>query len=441
MKKKVLALVLAIVVVAALCIGLVACNDGAIKFNETFMPEWDEEYATLEVPADFKFGLICLHGESSNYDKNFIESARKAFRELGLPESNLIIKTDIKENEECTTAARELVQQGCDIIFADSFGHEPYMSKVAAEAGNENIKFCHATGTTAHNPDAPANLYNAFASIYEGRYLAGIVAGMKLNQMIAAGKFKAEDAKIGYVGAFPYAEVKSGYTSFFLGARSVCPTVTMEVQFTSSWFDKLSEKSTAQALITRGCKLISQHADSDGAPNACEEAGVPNVSYNGSMIQSCSKTFLVSSRIDWAPYFKYVIAQTVNNKEIEKDWVGTIETGSVALTNLNADTVAPGTLQAVLKARAELVKGTRYVFDCSTFTVTGKNFDEAKMKVDAQGHLTSYKADVNTDAAFTPDTEAIEKVGDKYIFMESDAEGRRSAPYFDITIDGITLLN
>ena len=248
---------------------------------------------------------------------------------------------------------------------------------------------------------------------------------MKLNQMIEEGKFTAADAKIGYVGAFPYAEVKSGYTSFYLGAKSVCPSVTMEVQFTSSWYDVVAEKTTAEALIKRGCKLISQHADSMGAPNACEEAGVPNVSYNGSTIESCSKTFLVSSKINWAPYFKYIINQTAAKKSIDKDWLGTIQTNSVMLTNLNADTVAPGTLQAVLEARAKLVNGELYVFDCANFTVKGK-------------HLTEYMADVNTDDKFTPDTQVIKKIGEKYVFMESKF---RSAPYFDINIDGITLLN
>lgn len=424
MKKKALALVFAIVIVAVLCVGLVACNNGGgSNANELYMPDWDSNTEYVKIPADFKIGIICLHGEESTYDKNFIDAAYQAIRELGLTNKNILFKTNIPEGEECTTAAKELVTAGCNLIFADSFGHEPYLAKVAKE--NPNVNFCHATGTTAHNDDAPANLHNAFASIYEGRYLAGIVAGMKLNQMIEEGKFTAADAKIGYVGAFPYAEVKSGYTSFYLGAKSVCPSVTMEVQFTSSWYDVVAEKTTAEALIKRGCKLISQHADSMGAPNACEEAGVPNVSYNGSTIESCSKTFLVSSKINWAPYFKYIINQTAAKKSIDKDWLGTIQTNSVMLTNLNADTVAPGTLQAVLEARAKLVNGELYVFDCANFTVKGK-------------HLTEYMADVNTDDKFTPDTQVIEKIGEKYVFMESKF---RSAPYFDINIDGITLLN
>ena len=283
-----------------------------------------------------------------------------------------------------------------------------------------DVQFCHSTGTKAHT-EGLANYHNAFASIYEGRYLAGIVAGMKLNQMIENGEFTADEAKIGYVGAFTYAEVISGYTSFFLGARSVCPTATMEVTFTGSWYDETAEKEGAQKLINNGCKLISQHADSMGAPTACETAGVPNVSYNGSTMSAAPNTYLVSSRIDWAPYYKYAITACMNGEPIDADWTGTLQTGSVVLTELNDAVVAPGTAEAVEAAKAELEAGTRHVFDCSTFTVNGET-------------LTTSMADVDTDPAYEADTEAIV---DGY-FAESTF---RSAPYFQLAIDGITQLD
>ena len=244
---------------------------------------------------------------------------------------------------------------------------------------------------------------------------------MKLNEMIAAGEFTAEEAKMGYVGAFTYAEVISGYTSFFLGARSVCPTVTMDVQFTGSWYDENAEKEAATALINNGCKLISQHADSLGAPTACENANVPNVSYNGSTEASCPNTFIVSSRIDWEPYFTYMINCVKNGEKIDTDWTGTLATGSVVLTDINENVAAEGTQEKMDEVKAQLEDGTLHVFDTKTFTVNGET-------------LTSYKADVDTDEAYTPDTEVI---ADGY-FHESEY---RSAPYFDLRIDGITLLN
>ena len=391
--KKLAALLLALV----MCLSLCACGSG-----------------NNDSKTEMKVGFIFLHDENSTYDLNFINAAKAASEQLGVTP---VMKTNVPEGQECYDKAAELVDDGCSVIFADSFGHEDFMIQAAKEF--PNVQFCHATGTKAHTENL-SNYHNAFASIYEGRYLAGIVAGMKLNEMIAAGEFTAEEAKIGYVGAFTYAEVVSGYTSFFLGARSVCPSATMEVTFTGSWYDETAEKEGANKLIANGCKLISQHADSMGAPTACETKGVPNVSYNGSTAAACPNTFLVSSRIDWTPYFKHAIECTRDGKAIEADWTGTIGTGSVVLTDMGS-AIAEGTEKAVEDAKKELEAGTRQVFDVSTFTVGGQS-------------LSSYQADVDTDPAYTPDTEVIENGA----FQESKF---RSAPYFDLRIDGINLLD
>ena len=282
------------------------------------------------------------------------------------------------------------------------------------------VQFCHATGTKAHTQGLD-NFHNAFASIYEGRYLAGVAAGMKLNEMIEAGAFTAEEAKMGYVGAFTYAEVISGYTSFFLGAKSVCPTVTMDVTFTGSWYDETAEKEGANKLIAGGAKLISQHADSMGAPTACETAGVPNVSYNGSTVAACPNTFIVSSRINWAPYYELVISSVMKGEAIPADYTGTIATGSVVLTDVNEQAAAAGTADKIAEVKAALEAGTLQVFDTTTFTVDGAAVD-------------SFMADVDTDPDYTPDTEAVEDGA----IMESKF---RSAPYFDLKIDGINLMD
>ena len=381
---------------------------------------------------DLKIGFIFLHDENSTYDLNFITAAKAACEKLGIAYET---KTNIPEGQECYDAAAELADAGCDIIFADSFGHESYMIQAALEF--PEVEFCHATGTKAHTENL-ANYHNAFASIYEGRYLAGVAAGMKLNDMIANGYITEDQAKMGYVGAFTYAEVISGYTSFFLGARSVCPTVTMEVTFTGSWYDETLEKTGAELLIDRGCKLISQHADSYGAPTACQNAGVPNVSYNGSTKNVGADTYIISSRIDWAPYYEYAIKAVMDGTEIATDWTGTLATGSVVLEELNTDVAAAGTAEAIAAATTKLENGELHVFDVSTFTTraddTMNTFKVDFLKVDADGHITSYLADVDTDEAYTGDTEVVH---DGY-FSESE---KRSAPYFDLQIDGIELLN
>lgn len=419
--KKVLAVLLVVAIAAAICVSVVACGDRDNKVNELELPAYDVEspdYSKLQIPSTFKIGMICLHDENSTYDKNFIEAMYEAQTKFKLSDDQVKIITGVPEGDECYQKACELADDGCSIIFADSFGHEPYMLKAAKKY--PKVLFAHATGTTAHTEKLD-NFVNAFASIYEGRYLAGVAAGLKLNEMIAAGKFKAEEAKMGYVGAFTYAEVMSGYTSFYLGAKSVCPSVTMDVTFTGSWYDETAENNAAKKLIAAGAKLISQHADSMGAPNACEEAGVPNVSYNGSTLKACPDTFIVSSRINWAPYYEYLIASKVKGEKVAKDWIGTIKTGSVVLTNVGGDAAAKGTVEKIVEVREKLAKGEIKVFDTANFTVGGKK-------------LTTYMADVDTDAAFTPDTEAIENG----IFEESKF---RSAPYFNVEIDGITLLD
>ncbi len=402
--KKLIVLVLSLAMVFSFAAVLTSCGSS----------EPAEEEAAADDSA-IMAGFICLHDENSTYDLNFINSAKAACEELGIEYQ---IKTNIPEGQECYDAAAELVDAGCGIIFADSFGHEDYMIQAAKDF--PDVQFCHSTGTKAHT-EGLDNYHNAFASIYEGRYLAGVAAGLKLNEMIDNGDIKADQAKIGYVGAFTYAEVISGYTSFFLGARSQCESATMEVTFTGSWYDETAEKEGANNLIDDGCVLISQHADSMGAPTACEKAGVPDVSYNGSTIDACPNTFIVSSRIDWAPYYKYAITAAMNGEAIDTDWTGDLSTESVLLTEVNENAAAEGTQEKIDEVKAQLEAGEIHVFDTSTFTVDGKK-------------LKSYEADVDTDADYTPDTEVI---ADGY-FHESEF---RSAPYFDLAIDGIKRLD
>ena len=418
--KKILALLLALVMVFALA----ACGqpNNAPAANNT---PADDSPVNDDAPvgdpvdvapaADLKVGFIFLHDENSTYDLNFMKAAREVCTELGLVEGEtFLFKVPIPEGQECYDAAAELVDAGCNVIFADSFGHEDYMIQAAMDF--PEVEFCHATGTKAHTQGLP-NYHNAFASIYEGRYLAGVAAGMKVAEMYG----EDTDAKIGYVGAFTYAEVVSGYTSFFLGARSVCPNITMDVTFTGSWYDQAAEQEAANNLINGGCVLVSQHADSLGAPSACQAAGIPNVSYNGSTIDAGPDTYIVASRINWAPYYRFVLDKVMNGESFDSDWTGTIATGSVELFELNDAVAAAGTAEKLAEVKAALEAGTLHVFDTATFTVDGEA-------------LSSYLADVDDMGDYVPETEVI---ADGY-FHESEY---RSAPYFDLQIDGINLLD
>lgn len=417
MKKKLLGLLVGVAIMGGILAGC-GSSGSSTEAETSASTEAEAEAEGTEGTAlsELKAGFIFLHDENSTYDLNFMNAAKAACEKLGV---EMVSKTNIPEGQECYEAACELADAGCDFVFADSFGHEDYMIEAAKEY--PEVQFCHATGTKAHT-EGLDNFHNAFASIYDGRYLAGIVAGLKLNEMIENGDITEDQAKMGYVGAYTYAEVISGYTSFFLGARSVCPSVTMEVTFTGSWYDETAEKEGANKLIENGCVIISQHADSMGAPTACETAGVPNVSYNGSTIDACPNTFLVSSRVNWEPYFEYCLNSIAEGTPIAADWCGSLETGSVELSEFGT-AVAEGTEEAVNAAMEAIMAGELHVFDISTFTVDG-------------AELTSYMADVDTDADYTPDHEAVV---DGY-FNES-GDGLRSAPYFDVQIDGIDLLD
>ena len=390
--------IIALLLVLAMAFSFAACSSGS-----------------ADDTADFKAGFIFLHDENSTYDLNFMNATKEACEALGV---EYVTKVNIPESEACYDAAAELVEDGCTYIFADSFGHEPYMLQAAKEF--PDVQFCHATGTQAHTAGVE-NYHNAFASIYEGRFLGGVAAGMKLNEMIANGEFTADEAKVGYIGAFPYAEVVSGMPSFFLGVRYVCPTATMDVTFTNSWYDPTLEQEGAVKLINNDCKLISLHADSMGAPTECQNNGVPFVFYHGSAMDACPDTYIVASYINWAPYMMYSMEAAMKGEPIAADWIGTLENGGVALKELNESVAAEGTAAKLEEVKNALLDGSLKVFDTDTFTVNGEAVD-------------SYLADVDDLGDFVPETEVVI---DGY-FHESEF---RSAPYFDMFIDGITNLD
>lgn len=376
---------------------------------------------------DMKIGLICLHDENMGYDANFIDSMKAALENLGLDESQLIIKTNIPESQEAYDAAADLADMGCQYVFADSFGHEDYIIQAATEF--PEVQFSHATGTKAQSAGL-ANFHNAFASIYQGRFAAGYAAGLKLNEMIASGAITEDQAKVGYVGAFPYAEVISGYTSTFLGIRHACPSATMTVKFTNSWGDQALEQEAATALIASGCVLMSEHADTVGAPTACEDNNVPNVGYNISFNAVAPNTSLISSKINWTPYMQKAIEAIMAGEEFPTDIALGMSDGAVELTELNPHVAAEGTVEQVQELLGELESGELQVFDTSTFTVNGG------MTVEDYVQTEDYLQDT-ANGGFNAATHqmAAGMVVDG-VFNESSFQ---SAPYFDLPVDGITI--
>ncbi len=362
MKKKVLSLLMTLVLSAGLLAGCggngaAPAADGAAKAGSG------------TAASDIKIGAIYIGDENEGYTYAHMKGIDDMMSELGLSDAQVIEKTNIPEGEECFDAAVDLAEQGCNMIFATSFGHEDYLLQAAAEY--PDIQFFHATGYQAATSGLE-NFHNYFTKIYEARYVSGVVAGMKLNEMIESGKITPDKAKIGYVGAFPYAEVISGFTSFFLGARSVCESATMEVQYTNSWADMSMENEVATKLIQGGCVLISQHADTTGAPTACEAQGIPCVGYNVDMTSVAPTCALTSSANNWGAYYTIAVQSYLNGETIPVDWAGGYSDGVVYITPLNSDAIAPGTEEKVKEVETALADGSLHVFDASTFTVGGK---------------------------------------------------------------------
>lgn len=411
--KKILAMILALAMIACLFAG---CG------GNTDTPAGDGD------KKDVKVGVVLIGDENEGYTLAHINGIKEACKNLGLSETdNVVWKYAIPEDETCKTAIEDCIDQGCTLVFTNSYGHQDY-AKTAAEQ-NPNVDIVAMTGDTAKKSNL-SNFHNAFTKIYEARYVAGVVAGLKINQLKEEGKLtdknmKDGKVKVGYVGAYAYAEVISGYTAFFLGIQSVCPDVTMDVLYTSSWFDITAEKAAAEQLIGDGCVIIGQHADSTGAPSACEAAfnagtTVYSVGYNIDMLTAAPNAALVSPTNEWGVYYTYAIGAHMKGEKIETNWAEGFNEDAVALTKLGPN-VAPGTQEKVDEVIAQLKEGKLHVFDTSTFTVKGEK-------------VTSAFA-TDSDGDWVNDTD--EAIIDGY-YHESYFQ---SAPSFILRIDGITELN
>ena len=411
--KKLLAILLSVVMV----LSLAACGS---KDNEPTTPD-DQQTPETETKT-VKVGLICIGDENDQgYTYNFIRGKEAATEALAAKGINVewVVKYNIGEDSTCEDANIELAEEGCEIIFNNSYGFEPFMLKVAPDY--PDIQFVGCTNQGSWGDDLE-NTHNAFANIYEGRYLAGVAAGMKLQQLIDEGTIKPEEAVIGYVGAFSFAEVISGMTSYFLGARSICPSATMKVQFVGSWSDATEESNAASALCDLGCKIISQHSDNTTPATMAQSKGAFHTGYNNDMTGVAPEASIIGCRIDWTPYFVYAIEAVANGESFEQDYCGSYADGSVVLTKLNEEIAAPGTAEKLAEVEAGLADGSIKVFDTSTFTVDG-------------GKTLTTAFALDTDGDFVADSE--EAVFDG-AFHESYFQ---SAPYFTIQIDGIEWLN
>ena len=417
--KKVLALVLAFMMLLCAC-----------AVAETSISTTAAEFDLTGDPSALKVGVILIGDENEGYTMAHITGIKEAAAALGMTEDQIIWKYSIPEDASCLEAIYDCLDSGCNVIISNSYGHQTHTQQAAIEYTGEPIQFIAMTGDTA-NASGLTNFSNAFTKVYESRYVSGVVAGMKLAEMVANDELTDDNfdengnIKIGYVGAYPYAEVVSGYTAFFLGIRSIVPNVAMSVQYTNSWFDLIGEGEAANQLLSIGCVIIGQHADSTGAPSAVQAArenGVNaySVGYNIDMLSVAPEAALTSATNVWEVYYEYALKTAINGDPIARNWAAGYEAGAVAITDLGPS-AAEGTAEKVEEVIAGLKDGSVKVFDVSTFTVGGEAVESAFA--------------TDTDGDFAPDA-------DEAIIDGAYAESYyQSAPSFALRIDGITELN
>ena len=418
--KKFLALLLAMV----MSLSLAACGGSDTEDTTTTDDTATEESAA----SDVKIGLICVHDVNSGYDAAHIEGLTAACEELGIDvDSQVVFKYNIAEDQNCYDAAVDLAEEGCNIIFSDSYGHQTYMLQAARDYSD--ITFVSCTGDQAGVAGLD-NFKNIFPYTYESRYVSGVVAGMKLKELMDAGT--VTDPYVGYVGAFPYAEVVCGYTAFLLGIQSVVPEAYMEVQYTNSWYDPVAEGEAANILMADGCVIIGQHADSTGAPSAVQEAQdkgtvAYSVGYNIDMLSVAPTAALTSAQNNWSVLYKATLGKFIAGEEIPADSATGHANNAVIISAL-VESCAEGPQEAVDAAWAGIDDGSLKVFDTSKFTVGGQTVTEYEVNFSIIDFATG-------DVVFEGPTENVIADG---AFQESVYS---SAPYFDLRIDGITELN
>ncbi len=439
--KKILALVLSVMMIASLA----ACG-GSSEKKETQAAAAETEAATeaaegseeAAANTDLKIGVILVGDETEGYTAAHMEGIKTAAANLGLTDDQIIWKYKVEESSACYEAAVDLVGQGCNLVISNSYGHQTFMVQAAQEY--PDVTFVSMTGDFAAISGCP-NFHNAFTRIYEARYVSGVVAGLKLKAMLEDGTLSAEtqpnsfdadgNVKIGYVGAFTYAEVVSGYTAFYLGVKSVVDNVVMEVLYTNSWFDIDKEAAAAEALIANGNVIIGQHADSTGAPSATQklkDAGTIcySVGYNIDMLPSAPTAALTSPTNTWGVYYQHCFETLMNGGELEVDWAEGYEQDAVAITDLGPE-CADGTAEYVADVIEQIKAGTLKVFDTSTFTVGGETLTDAECDM-------SYVDYTGSEPVVVYPGETVNAIVDG-AFDESTF---RSAPYFALRIDGIT---
>lgn len=333
---------------------------------------------TRSEDRSLKVGFIFVGDEITPYTENFIKAQNHVVSVFS-DKIECVTKYNVTE-DQIELPLEELVNEKCDYIIAASYGYGPVVKDMAAL--HPEIEFCVPTGDNANDEPVLSNYHNCYGTIYQGRYICGVIAGEKLKEMIESKVISAEEAKIGYVAAFPFAEVISGYTAFYLGVQSVVPEATMLVKYTDTWSNYSLEKQVAVELIDEGCVVISQHSDTKGPAVACENSKralpVYHVGYSQSMTDIAPTRSLVSCSVDYSYYFEQSINALLHGKKIEdcidgkvygQDSMAGIEKGWVRILDINY-AILPENIDSTVKSVSSKIEKNDIAVFSGNFTGT-----------------------------------------------------------------------
>ena len=324
-----------------------------------------------DVREHIKVGFVYDGDQTEPYTYNFIVAQRALSSAYG-DAVQIAVQSNVPDDDG-EQAIRALVDEGCDLVFATSWGYGEVTKQIAAE--HPEVEFCQATCSNANDEPVLQNYHTFMGHIYEGRYVSGVVAGLKAQELVERGVLAAEEVKVGYVAAFEQAENISAYTAFLMGVRSVMPQATMEVSYVGAWSNYPVEKECAQRLIEDGCVAIAQSTNTIGPALACEEAAQDHeayhVGYNQSMLDVAPTRALVGTRINWSPYMLAAVEAVLQGKSIERvvsayvngqDSGAGFDKGWVQMLELNPLVAPEGAEEAMNKAIDAFERGDVDVF-------------------------------------------------------------------------------
>lgn len=374
-----------------------------------------------KVNVDFKIGVVYSGNAEDPITATFMSEIDDLIKTYEIKEENVIEKVCKADEFESFNVIWDLVEQKCELVIACDPMLEDYMVQAAME--NPKVQFCTYRGTQAK--DSPLeNVHTFSVGEFESKYLAGVVAGLKFNELLDNGEITTTETKIGYIGGLQSTQAISNYSALYLGAKSVCPSVTMDVQYSGKEESAVLEENSARALIANGAKIIAQESLLNGAAKVCEEY---NIYYIGNTLtdSSIAPDFsLTSTSCNWSSYFEYAVKCVAKKEMIDKTWCKGVGDDAVCITDINEKALDKDSYENAKTKTEDIIKslsdGLLHVFDTSTWTVDGKKI-ESTVSDELSGEYMG-----------------VEYISDKGYFMEGEIN---SSPAFAFKIDGIAVLN